>query len=172
LSPSYVHPLPPPTSPATHTLRTLTLRQSTPSQPQHLLHWRAISQASESIPLLRAAGAIRVRGMRFPNIVAVLRLGEQKRAPTWISCGGWRKCRRWRHSASDGRTAGRRRYARGICASLLTVAAFITVAQRVETPANTSPLQKDEAMSGMSPYPHQARTETTVGSFQDQARRR
>ena len=118
LSPSYVHPLPPPTSPATHTLRTLTLRRSTPSQPQRLLRWRAISQASESTPLLRAAGATRVRGMRFPSIAAVLRLGAQRRAPTWISCGVWRKCPRWRHSASDGRTAGRRRYAPGICASL------------------------------------------------------
>jgi hypothetical protein len=44
--------------------------------------------------------------------------------------------------------------------------------QRIETAANTPPLQKDEALSDMSPYPHQTRAESTVGSFQDQARRR
>jgi hypothetical protein len=119
LSPSYVHPLPrPPTSPATHTQRTPTLRRSTPSQPRRRLRWRVIFQASESTPLLRAAGATRARGMRSPSIAVALRLRAQRRALMWTSCGGWRKCRRWRRSASDGRTAGRRRYDPGICASL------------------------------------------------------
>ena len=92
LSLSYVHPLlplppPPPTSLATHTQRTLTLRRPMLLQPRRRLHWRVIFQASESTPLLRAAGATRAHGMRFPSITAVLRLRAPRMAPAWSSCG-------------------------------------------------------------------------------------
>jgi hypothetical protein len=94
LSLSYVHPLPPPASLATHTPLIRTLPRSILSMPQRHLHWHAKFQVLESTLLLRAAGATRARGMNFTSIAVVSRLGAQRRAPTWISCGDWRKCRR------------------------------------------------------------------------------
>ena len=97
----------------THTQRTHTRRSAT-SKPQRQLHWHAIFQVSRRTPLLRTAGATRARGTIFPSIAVVLRLEAQRMALTWILCGDWRKCRRWRHSASGGRTAGQRRYVLGM----------------------------------------------------------
>jgi hypothetical protein len=82
LSLSYVHPLPPPASLATHMPRIRTRPRSIRSRPQRHLHWRATFQVLESTLLLRAAGATRARGMKFTSIAVVSRLGAQGKTLT------------------------------------------------------------------------------------------
>lgn len=97
LSHSYVHPLPPLASLATHTRHTRMPRRSTPSQLRRRLHWRATFQVLESTLLLHAVGATRARGTRFPSTAVGWRLEAQRTRATWISCGDLRKYRRSRH---------------------------------------------------------------------------
>ena len=82
LSHSYVHPLPPPASLATHTRHIRMPRRSTQSQLRPRLHWRATFQALESTPQLHAVDATKAGGTSFPSTAVGLRLAAQRMRPT------------------------------------------------------------------------------------------